>query len=257
MRSPEEELAALRIYKLMMDGQQPAGAARLSAGVVRLGPAVPPENFVTPNTWQFLVEWASPVASTVEWQVQLDSGLHSGFFPDGSGHIPFIAAAWDWVLNAGVIVRVECGSGPTARTFYCDLRSGRFALGVQERVRISIARWLAPDASGRVVVVQSTLGPAQASDAECPTYTAKGNTVGPSKSLPIPPGAQWFDFTSGNPVTVLVGGFEYARDTVTNPLAPVIVPGPGPYPVPAGATHVDFFWPGGFGGAATVIFWVR
>lgn len=263
----DDELARLRMYKLLTEGQ--GGALRVAGGFVVVPAIMPPANMSTPLVWQQWLEWNGPPAA-VEWQVQLKNAEQPLGFPPRNYSADWIAGASAATPGGGavgshIVARIECGSGPTARMFFADVRAGRFALGVQERVRISVARWRADDPFLRPVEYQGTIGPAQATDADPPTYSVIHTfTAGENlNQMAVPPGAAWFDFslTAGAVRVTFTGytGGNYGsiyRDVGASP--PVSIPGPGPYPVPAGAGNVNAIQPSALDGATlSLTFWVR
>ena len=274
----QQELEALRMYKLLTEGSG-GGAGRLAGGMARIAAACPAPNLTTPQAWQQLVEW-NGLASAVEWQVQITYETPNGGWPGANpmpGDFPPIRYANDVIAGMGgwnglpatrVVAQIECGSGPVARKFYTDVRSGRFSLGVQERVRISVARWAANDYLDRTLIVQSTVGPAQMSDADPPTFSCSHVFEGGESLYAIvPPGAVWFDFSTSNmdPATFWLhaqalggsGGADFYRSF--DPAAPISVPSPGPWPLPAqcGQIYVRNIDAAGFQHPATLTFWVR
>lgn len=245
---------------------------RQSGGVLRVPGVFNPLNLERPRAFDSLLEWESelPQACELELQLQLqpDAGLSPTGFPDETVSNGFCAGAFNgfaWDLFETVIAKFETGGGADARVFYSDVRPGRFALGVQQRVRVSIARWLRDSSYvASSLVVQGSIGPAQATDADPLTYTAAIQLpAAGQRNLTAPPGALWWDWqidtgvasTYSQVIVQTPAGVSYKDTTYT---APIIYPPAAPYPwVCSAAPNLSFIHAGGDPCNLIVTFWVR
>jgi hypothetical protein len=183
-------------------------------------------------------------------EVRRDGGVHRIVFGD----------------NGKVKEPLRKLGGADARVFYSDVRAGRVSLGVQTRVRLSLARWLKDAESGLDLFVQGSINPAQALDADPPTYSAARRlAIGETAAITVPPGAMWWDFS----VTDAGGGLgaacqvraqpnqggTYYRDTTL--AAPVQYPPSSPWPWIPGYGPLRFANLSAIAVLVTVTFWVR
>lgn len=275
MSGGNDELERLRLYKAMTEGNQ-SGVARLQGGRQTIAAIAPTRNATAPNDLQSLLEWNGPPTS-LEWQNQFQVLATGG----GSTEFPPKAYSSDWAAGAYynasnvwaggdgeqtcLLAKIETGSGPLARSYYADLRVGRFALGVQERVKISVGRWYADDAFGRTVEIQAAVGPAQAGDCDPPTFTATTAVVaGATKTMVQPPGALWWDFAVdqfGAQVAIETDTIQgvnrglYFKDTTA--AAPIVFPPASPYPALANGGLYNARNYGSVDCFVTMTFWVR
>ena len=243
---------------------------RQAGGVAYVGAVINPLNLTTPRAFEQLLDWESklPQACELELQLQLQPGtpLSPTAFPDelfSSGYAAGAYNGFPWDGGSPVITKYETGGGADARVFYSDTRPGRFSLGVQQRVRVSVARWLVDSGFvGSTLVVQGSIGPSRGTDADPPTYTANGLVpTAANRNLTAPPGAVWWDWqcssgSVGVPVQVQCehgDGLFYKDTTVA---APVVYPPSAPYPVIpfAGFNFINL---GAVDAGVTVTFWVR
>jgi hypothetical protein len=242
-----------------------------AGGNLLILPTLPGLNTVKPREFTFLLDWEAVEPMPVELEVQMqqqDPTVLAGGFPDATLGGGVICGAyfdaggpdiWDSDGAGCVATRIETGAGNNARFFYCDLRPGRFSLGVQSRVRMSCARWIIADPTNTVFAVQATIAPAKFSDADPPTYSLQTVVpVGATRGFVTPAGAQWFDMvvgTRGAQVEAAVFGGLYYRDTTL--AAPICYPPAPPWPVPITGGTWDITNVGAVDALVTMIFWVR
>lgn len=240
---------------------------RQSGGVLRVSPDLPTLNTVSPRDFTFLLEWEAKKPTSCELQMQLqyqEPSLVASGFPDATYSYGFSAGArldgsnvWDFADP--IIAKYETGGGSNARVFYSDVRPGRFSLGVQQRVRMSIARWLQPDAGGGFIAVQGSIAACKFSDADPPTYTATTTiAAAASKQITSPPGALWWDFSTaqlGSQIRVTSFQGLYYKDTTI--ASPVQIPPVTPYPWLTGNSLLTVENVGALEATVTLQWWVR
>lgn len=245
---------------------------RLSGGVVQLPADLPTFNTTSPRAFTQLLEFESKLAQPVELELQLQSQpvpTPDGF-PDGASSVSPCAGAYQfgtpWNLSAPnigiVIAKYETGSGADARTFYSDVRPGRFALGVQQRVRMSVARWLVAGVAGSFINIQGSIAPARGTDADPPTYTCGIDLpLGDDLYVMAPPGAMYWTFDcvanagfSAQVIAQIPGQAQFYRDT--NPAAAILYPPAPAWPLGAGDALIHFI-NAGVDCRLFATFWVR
>jgi hypothetical protein len=242
-----------------------------SGGQLELPGTLNPANLTAPIAYLFLSDWESLTPKSVEWQVNVQArdaaGLSSTAFPPPAQGIAFNAGAnflpldrWDSDNDSCVVCKIELGAGPNARTIFSDLRPGRFALGVQTRVRVSVARWFkaAPPPQGSYDI-QSSVGAAETSDADPPTFSAMRRlNPGQLSTIFQPPGALWLDLSiaQGN-TTVRIQSFDFDGVKCNDPAAPVCYPPSTPWPAPSAGSTFDVTNVGPVPAIVTVRWWVR
>jgi hypothetical protein len=176
---------------------------KFSGTTVTVTAAVPGGNSLAPVNWQQLLSWDSADPLPVELQLSVSVGEGVLSFPS-SAAIGFCAGArydngggtvwtWDDSAEGCVVLKIEMGSGPDSRTVYADCRGGRFALGSQRSVRVSVARWLA--AGSAPAQVQGAVAVADGSG-DYLTYSAaiSGVAAAADATMAAPPGALWWEF---------------------------------------------------------------
>jgi hypothetical protein len=247
---------------------------RQSGGVALIPATMPPVNATSPRAFTQLLDWEAKQAMACELELQLEeraSGSPTAF-PENGFSASFLAGAMSgsgatlWDTGGPVLAKYETGGGADARVFYSDVRAGRVSLGVQTRVRVSLARWLRDAPSGLDLAVQGSINPAQALDADPPTYSAaRSIAIGATAQITAPPGAMWWDFS----VTDAGGGFgaacqvraapaqggTYYRDTTLT--APIQYPPSSPWPWIPGSGPLSFANLSAIAVLVTVTFWVR
>jgi len=235
-----------------------------NGGVVILPGTLPPANATAPTQWIFVTEWVSDAApKPVDLQIDTVAMYAVGVTPSGWPPLrPMFNAGGgdgvDPIQGTTAIVRLELGQGPNARVLYCDLKSGRFALGSQTRVRVSIARWQTADANNQDTRVEIGISETDGSG-EYLTYSFGGLEVlaGNAAGLQFPPGAAWFDYYSEGDFEssyVIGDDFGYsARLAAQSP--PVYIPPTSPLPV--SRPSVVFTNVGADPASLIVVVWVR
>lgn len=244
---------------------------KFSGTTVTVGSAIPNGNTLSPTNWQQVLSWEADVPIPVD--LQLDVRLPTsagGGFPDVNA-INFCAGGyyddglgttytWDDAASGCVVLRIEMGAGPDARTLYADCRGGRYALGSQKWVRVSVARWLAAG-GGATAVVSGAVAPADGSG-DYLTYSAAIDAVAAAASavLAVPPGALWFDFypTEGASweATSTDATANWVARRVESAAAPVYNPPTSPLPL-LGSNGVTLVNNSAGAAGAYVCFWVR
>lgn len=177
---------------------------KVSGKPVTVLAAVPSANTLAISAWKQLVHWetsGNPVPVDLVLEVNLPASVRGGFPPIYANN--FCAGAyydsgittysWDDSADGCIALKIECGTGSVPRTLYADCRSGRFALGPNRWVRVSVARWLAAGTSD--TVVQAGLATSDGSG-DFLTYSAVIDEIAAAgqASLPVPPGALWWEF---------------------------------------------------------------
>lgn len=245
---------------------EPTHGIRSSGGQIIVPAAMPPINASFPLSFQQLLEWESfkgPLSVELQLQSQYQPPPAGQTFPDNSvSGVGELAGANDnpglWGLNAGLVAKIELGSGPIPRTLYSDVRNGRWALGSQSRVRVSVARWIVNQSSGLQLSLQGAVAPCQGgSDADPLTFTCgREIAAGATASLVTPNGAVWFDtfVAAGSQIEITgIGGIYYKDTTLA---APICFPPATPWPLPAQGT-LDFENVGAAAAQVFVTFWLR
>lgn len=249
----------------------PETGVRTSGGQLIIPAALPVLNATAPREMQQLLEWESlrgPLSCELQLQCQYQPAFTQGF-PDTSIASSEPAGAYYdevsvWNLGqSALIAKLELGSGPVPRTIYADMRSGRWALGSQQRVRVSVGRWIgAFPFAGTQVSVQAAVAAASSTDADPLTYTAAIQIpVAGTRSITTPPGACWFDAQIGADDPT-VGAQVLITDSVTTwyrdstPAAPVIYPPASPWPI-GQLTTLDVINRGAAAANVRLVFWVR
>jgi hypothetical protein len=241
---------------------------RTSGGQLVVPNVINPLNATVPRAFQQLLEWESfkgSVPCELQLQSQYQPAPSGQTVPDTSIATSEYAGANDnpglWDLGGtALIAKIELGSGPIPRTLFCDVRSGRWALGSQTRVRISVARWIGDNiATSTELSLQGAVAPCGGgSDADPLTYTCgKVLAIGAVQSLVTPPGAGWFDCLvspAGAQVQINgVGGMFYKDTTLA---APVCYPPATPWPL-SNLGVLDFENVGIVEATLVVTFWLR
>ncbi len=238
-------------------------------GSIVIQPTIPAINTLEPRQFDLFASFESKEPQPVEWQVQAqynEASTGVGFPPIGTAFNLFAGAldvAGGPILHGAqgaVVCKLELGGGPNARVIYTDLRNGRFSLGVQQFVKVSVARWAINDPIGATILAQCSLVPSKGhTDAEPPVFSCLGNVaVAGTVSVVIPPGATWFYLTNidlGTQLTVNAVNARWLVDSAA--AAPVFYPPNPPWPVPAGATVLDIENTGGATANFNLQFWVR
>lgn len=238
---------------------------RQTGGLAEVPYTVPAGNVTFPQEWQFVTEWFAdgdprPVDLQLDtYFLPLDGLVVSNpGFP--TGQRPVFSAGSTLVTSpAGstIVVRIELGQGPNARTLYCDLKSGRFALGSQERVRVSVARWKTSEPLTGNIRVQAGISETDGSG-EYLTYTMVSTSIVAAASLTVywPPGAAWWDWYSNGDFFAV----QYSPDLgyvarYANVSPPVYVPPSSPLPIlSSGVTLTN---DGAIDSPITIVVWVR
>lgn len=190
---------------------------KLTGGQAPLLATVPAGNANAPNDWEFLVQWDAPdnVPRECDLQITVPNSSNAVGFPPGV--IGFQAGSRSdidsvgvdaWLDVPAVVMRIELGGGPDARTIYADLRSGRFSLGPQVRAKVSFAAWgpLPPFSTPDQVTVYGSVVP-PSSSGDYLTYSAtKAITGAGSARVPLVPGAIWSEVYGDKSVAFQVGG---------------------------------------------------
>lgn len=241
-----------------------AKPATQMGGSAILPGTLPPANAAAPNEWVFVVEWVSDdEPRPVDLQIDTFRIPPTGQTDDFPPRAPLLHASafgLSGVPGTTGIVRLELGQGPNARTLYCDLKSGRFALGSQTRVRVSMCRWLTAEPSNDAVRVQIGISETDGSG-EYLTYTmvrSEELIVGDAFDFSFPPGAAWWEFYSdGDWVAYEAASADNlgyaARFVETSP--PVYTPPSSPLPVTYQRMTLENV--GTEAAAITVVVWVR
>lgn len=245
---------------------EPTHGLRTSGGQIIVPATMPPINASFPRSYQQLLEWESfrgPLSVELQLQSQYQPPPAGDTFPDNSiSGVGEVAGANDnpgfWPLTGGLVAKIELGSGPIPRTLYSDVRSGRWALGSQTRVRVSVARWIADEPNGLQLSLQGAVAPCQGgSDADPLTFTC-GREIAPAEiaSLVTPNGAVWFDTFIGAGAQIEISGIggTYYKDTTL--AAPICFPPATPWPLAAQGT-LDFENVGAAAAQVFVTFWLR
>lgn len=238
---------------------------------VRVPPTVATANATTIAQWQQLLSWERldgvPMPVDLQLDVRLPASAGGGFpeifannycaggYYDGGGG-PF---AWDDSAEGCIAVKIELGTGANPRTLYADCRGGRFALGSNLFVRVSVARWLA--AGVTEAIVQGGISPSDGSGSYL-TYSAVIDAVAPAAvaALAVPPGAEWFDFfptadSVWSAISMDASAAWLARRD-NQAAAPVYTPPTSPLPL-LGSNGVVLTNEGAAPAGVTVCFWVR
>lgn len=220
----------------------------------------PPANVNAPAEWILLMEWKSdenplPVDLQLDAFVVADNvtsfpkpriALHAGstYFTDVDGFVG--------------IIRLELGQGPNARTIYADLKGGRYALGSQERVRVSMCRWQTSLLGNANIRVEAGISETDGSG-EYLTYTMAQLTVAPGSDLAVqfPPGAAWWEYYSaGDFRAAFSSGDTYNfSERLAAQSPPVYEPPSSPLPVSQGALTLTNI--GVDPASVVVVIWVR
>lgn len=169
---------------------------------VNVPAAVPLGNTTSILAWQQLLSWErseGPMPVDLQLDVRLPASVGGGFpeiFANNFCAGAYSAAgpdAWDDSADGCIALKIELGTGANPRTLYADCRGGRFALGSNSFVRVSVARWLA--AGTTATLVQGGISPSDGSG-EYLTYSAviDGVAAAATAVINVPPGATWFDF---------------------------------------------------------------
>lgn len=240
---------------------------KTSGKPVTVPAAVPDANTAGISAWQQLMHWeidgGDPVPVDLVLDVKLLSSVADGFpevwannFAAGGRYVGF---NWDDAAEGCVAIKVECGTGNLPRTLYADCRGGRYALGPNQWVRVSVARWLA--AGNSPVTVQGGLAPSDGSG-DYFTYSAviDGVAAASSVSLAVPPGAVWFDFypfpdSSWSAKSIDTPSAWVAR-RYESAVSPVYNPPSSPLPL-ISSNGVTLTNDGAAAAGVMLVFWVR
>lgn len=232
---------------------QQLSIGRLSGGRCMIAAAVPPANASLPRTWELLLQWTrdtGPLAVDLQLQLTLQGNVSgANEFPSKrntsyrAGANVSAGSLWNFAPYPLTIVMIELGSGPDARVIYSDLRSGRFSLGAQEQVRVSVARW-GPNNDSFDCLVQGSVAPSDGSS-DYLTYSASIEiAAGDTVTMNVPPGATFFEctaddydclltITNGTPATAF-----WVRDTTVGGAGPAFVPPTSPIALPGGTAFL-------------------
>lgn len=255
---------------MRIDFDRPDDEFRTAGGQIMIGRELPALNASAPREMQQLLEWESmrgPRSCELQLQCQYQPAFTQGF-PDTSIASSEPAGAYYdatsvWSLgNSALIAKIELGSGPVPRTLYADMRPGRWALGSQSRVRISVGRWLGEFPFASTVSVQAAVAAASSTDADPLTYTAAISIpAGATRNITTPPGACWFDAQIGNDdptlgVKVLISDSVNCWYKDSTQAAPVCYPPATPWPI-GQLTTLDVINRGATTALVRLVFWLR
>lgn len=156
-------------------------------------------NTARPAGFDLLLDWKAANGLSAPVELQLDfqrPGIYPTSFPVASRPVYFAGVCdTDGQPHTGygaAVVKIETG-GRTPRTLYSDLRRGRWSLGSQESVKVSIAfwglAWTDPSAFPTGMQIAGNVVP-HSPLAEPLRYTmAEALDPAATLQLPIPPGA--------------------------------------------------------------------
>lgn len=244
---------------------------RLEGGSQPLAAAVPATNSAQPVTWTNLLLWTASEPHDCDLQITVPNNDGVIGFPPGV--VGFQAGAradvndglgmQSWNAVPSVVMRIECGGGPDARTVYADLRSGRYSIGPQTRVKVDFASYLALDPASSAKTVQGSIVP-RGSSGDFLTYSATRVLTGAALSafsLPLVPGAMWFEIYADKDIAATLGttgsgtGLQIVRgyNTANNigffpPFSPIPC---------AGGVSLSVLKLEAADTTATVVYWIR
>lgn len=244
----------------------------ISARPVTVTSAIPTGNATTISNWLQVMSWErfmGPMPVDLQIDVRLPTSAGGGFpevyannfcaggYYDAGG--PF---AWDDSADGCVALKIELGAGSNPRTLYADCRGGRYSLGSNNFVRVSVARWLAAG-SGSDAVVQAGISPSDGSG-EYLTYSAVIDAVAAAGSavLAVPPGAAWWDFygTDGSSWSAVsmdtAASWVARRFQSATPGSSVYDPPTSPMPL-LGSNGIVLTNQGAAAAGVTACFWIR
>lgn len=201
-----------------------------------------------PQEWLLVMEWRSdndPIPVEVQLGVESFSSdpaifVASNSFPPTAQCQRFLAGltgptlAQSMIDYPPLVLRWELGNGPNARTIYSDCKSGRFALGSQERVRLSACRYYTA-AANFDTRIKAGMSRADGSG-EWLTFSGLRTLLDASASIAVnvPPGAQWVEIYSDFAFLSIEQSLGLAwayRDSRVTPGPPAYLPPSSPLPV--------------------------
>ncbi len=217
---------------------------------------------VVPATWDadatpmhndFCCQLSSDEPIAVDLQVTVNNPATPAFlFPSPS---PYRLPAGCIAAGAGTqthsipcgFLKIELGGGSDARVLFCDLVSGRFALGAQRYVNVSAWGWSGSSLRTEDLIVQTSLVPADGTgDYLEVTYPITVVAGGGVANLIAPPGARFVD-AGVKSALIGIAGSALIRCTFGMPMirdysTPLFVPGLGsPSPIyAAGGGYTGF-----------------
>lgn len=233
--------------------------------------AIPDGNALEITSWKQLCAWeidGDPVPVDLVLDVRLTTSSGRGFpsvyannfcagayYDTGAGP----TYTWDDSADGCIAIKIECGTGNAPRTLYGDARGGRYALGPNQWVRVSVARWLAAGTTD--TVVQGAIAPADGSG-DYLTYSAviDGVAALDTAALAVPPGAVWWEFypladTSWSAISMDTVSPWIAR-RYESVAAPVYNPPTTPLPL-LGSNGIVLTNQGAAPAGVCLTFWVR
>lgn len=244
---------------------------KVSGKPVTIPAAVPDANALSIGAWKQLVHWETsgdPVSVDLVLDVRLTSSAGRGFpsvlannfcagafYDTGAGP----TYTWDDSADGCIAIKIECGTGSNPRTLYADARGGRYALGPNQWVRVSVARWLAAGTTD--TVVQAGIAPSDGSG-DYFTFSAviDGIAAAGVAALAVPPGAVWWDFyplpdTSWSAISMDTPAAWIAR-RYESVAAPLYNPPTTPLPL-LGSNGIVLTNQGAAAAGVCLTFWVR
>lgn len=197
----------------------------------------------TPKNSSFCAQFSGDDAVALDLQVTVNNPNAAGFFfpqPQPYRLPTGCVAAGAGTQTHGVpcgFLKIELGGGNDSRVLFCDIASGRYALGAQKYVNVTAWGWSGTSLRAVDISVQTSLVPADGTgDYLEVTYPMTIVSGGGATGLVPPPGARFVDAgvkasiigTVGEPLIRCTFGQPMIRDYAT----PLFVPGLGsPSPI--------------------------
>ena len=161
-----------------------------------------PSNVSGPTNWQLLLDWSHSLPAPVELNLELRKAEAPGsVFPIRNQSGYFAGSNWSgppvYLANAQCgVMRLEFGAA-VPRVLYADLQNGRYSLGVQRSVRVSVAFWGTTVLTSNLIIWGS-VAPSNG-DSDSLRYSANFPVInaGASVMMAVPPGARYFDCYPG------------------------------------------------------------
>ena len=231
--------------------------------------AVPATNMTDVTAWSQIAEVLcdAPMPLELQLEVKLATSLGGGLPRtdlinyQAGGRYDLVGGPfnWDACEEGCVVVKVEMGGGQDARYVLCDARNGRFELGSQQQVRVSVARWLA--AGTFASQIRASISPSDGSG-DYLQYSAAiaGVAAAASANLYNPPGAQWFELFPelGGDWTVVStdSTANWQARRIASATNPIYVPPWSPLPLP-GSNGISVTNNGAGAAGVQIVYWVR
>lgn len=247
--------------------QRPFG--KQSQGILDVTDDVFSSTATRPDNWKLLIDWENDCAEACDLQLEVTQaqGTNDSFPPNNFRNYTagsYYTGGGSTSTDPKGIIKVEFG-GFQPRTVYADLANGRFSVGGQEKVRVSVCRWGVATGATTTLRARASIVPSSG-DSELLRYSARLTiAAADNETITVPPGARYFEVypdcsnagAANAPVLSLSGAVSGKRDLLQG----IYYPPSSPLPIQgvsgAGGQTVTVANSGSASVDVLLVFWVQ